>query len=342
MCLAGWFGLNPSAHAATTLSLDEYRERIKQATLAVDSLLYPDEEENGRTDAVRAEQAAEVIRFVRNQIASVEAVTWENRRFVPNNSWVYERLDAYEQGANLPAASRREILRSLAERLQSLNEQLAEAAAGNTSNDPEIAKRRLASVLQRPEYNEEKGRGSAFAELWRRFVEWFWSLFPKASPGYVPTNSRVTQIIVILIVLTMVAIALWKLLSLARRQKYPTGLFSREARTVLGERLRSNQRASDLFAEAEALARAGSLREAIRKGYIAFLCELGERRILALADHKTNRDYLEAVRSRHALLAEMQRLTAIFESHWYGDRPAPDTAWSDFRQSYDRALANNG
>ena len=42
----------------------------------------------------------------------------------------------------------------------------------------------------------------------------------------------------------------------------------------LGERVGADESAADLFCEAEALAREGNLRGAIRKGYIAVLCEL--------------------------------------------------------------------
>ncbi len=69
-----------------------------------------------------------------------------------------------------------------------------------------------------------------------------------------------------------------------------------EPRIVLGERLEPEQTSTDLLSEAEALARRGELRAAIRKAYIALLVELGDRKIISLAQHKTNRDYLNALR----------------------------------------------
>jgi hypothetical protein len=50
----------------------------------------------------------------------------------------------------------------------------------------------------------------------------------------------------------------------------------REARIVLGERLEPDQTAADLLAQAEA-GSSRQLRAAIRKAYIALLCELGDR-----------------------------------------------------------------
>jgi hypothetical protein len=80
------------------------------------------------------------------------------------------------------------------------------------------------------------------------------------------------------------------------------------------------------------------LRAAIRKGYIALLCELGDRKVLTLAQHKTNHDYLRAVREKRPLLKEMQRLTASFENHWYGFVPANPNDWTSFRSGYQQTL----
>jgi hypothetical protein len=181
--------------------------------------------------------------------------------------------------------------------------------------------------------------------LWKRFTEWLASLTPKRSPVAVtPGKSPLTQIVVLVVIALLIGIAVWKLLPLFKRTVFATGkIFDREPRTVLGERLRPNERAIDLLREAEALAGSGDIRRAIRKGYIAFLCELGERRILALAKHKTNRDYTEDIRTRSALAGEMKFLTAAYESHWYGDKPTAQTAWTDFRARYDKALlVDNG
>lgn len=328
-----------SVCAAEVLTLDEYQKRIGEVALALDSLLYPDEEE-GTTEEDRAGRTAEVIRYVRSEVAAVEAVTWESRRVAPDNTWVFERLDAYERSTNLAPEARREILRTLAERLQALNEQVAEASgATRVATDADETKRRLAGILQRPEYNKEAARGSALAELWRKFVAWLWSLMPDAPKGTLPSDSRLTQIIVVLLVAAMIGVALWRLLPLIKRQQFAArSLLERDERKVLGERLRPGQRAADLLAEAEAAAREGNLRAAIRKGYIAFLCELAERRVITLASHKTNRDYLEVVGTRPALSSAMRRLTATYESHWYGDRPTAANVWADFRTAYDQAL----
>jgi hypothetical protein len=106
----------------------------------------------------------------------------------------------------------------------------------------------------------------------------------------------------------------------------------------LGERLEPDATATDLLSEAEALARQGDLRAAIRKAYIALLVELGDRKLISLAHHKTNRDYLNSVRSIPDLHSQMRGLTDSFERHWYGFASATANDWQDFRAGYLAAL----
>jgi hypothetical protein len=84
------------------------------------------------------------------------------------------------------------------------------------------------------------------------------------------------------------------------------------------------------------------LRAAIRKAYIALLCELGDRKIISLAQYKTNRDYLHAVRDKGSLYTSMRKLTNMFELHWYGFRPAGETDWDEFRNGYRKIFRSDG
>jgi hypothetical protein len=61
---------------------------------------------------------------------------------------------------------------------------------------------------------------------------------------------------------------------------------SKQERVILGERISAEETAQILFAEAEHLARQGNLRGAIRKGYIALLCDLSDRKNHRLPDTK--------------------------------------------------------
>ncbi|HVF49620.1 MAG TPA: DUF4129 domain-containing protein, partial [Pyrinomonadaceae bacterium] len=173
--------------------------------------------------------------------------------------------------------------------------------------------------------------------------KWLYELIPQSEPlrpGTNPGLSRAAQVFTYGLCIVVLALLLWKYGGrLFRRAGTPRTRPRREARIVLGEELSPEQTASDLLSEAERLARAGDVRGAIRKGYIALLCELGDRRLLRLAQHKTNRDYLNALRrERAALYREMQPLTLNFERHWYGHVAANEEDWTDFRTRCRQAL----
>jgi len=229
------------------------------------------------------------------------------------------------------AASRLvERLRALQERVQELRTVTAKPG------DKDADKGRLAEILRRREYSQVKQTGGALDRLIDRILRWLAKLFPKTKPME-PGTSRlfgtIAQVVIIAACIGAIALLIWRYgprLFSGRRQKKQ----KREARIVLGERLEPDQSAADLPVQAEALAREGNLRAAIRKAYIALLCELGDRKIISLAQYKTNRDYLNAVRDKGSLYPSMRKLTNIFELHWYGFVPAGEAEWDEFRNGY--------
>ena len=334
-----FFALLSSAKEALAIPLSTYQERVRQATNALDALQFIEEDDEER----RAEVIAEGLKRVRSALPPAETVEWAGTSIKVDNAWLDEALRAYEKMAEYDP-QRDDALVRMAERLHALDEKLTELNAGKQSEAgrKEEDKARMAAILQRDEYRKETAEKSALARLWERFVKWLKSLFPQPKPlepGQARPISGIAQVIVVALALALIAFVLWKFLPrLLRRDGRGKRGAKRRARVVLGEHLSPDQTASDLLAEAEALARAGHLRAAIRKGYIALLCELGDRKILSLAQHKTNRDYLRAVEHQGALHSEMQQLTASFENHWYGFATATPEDWAAFRTRYDEAL----
>jgi hypothetical protein len=159
------------------------------------------------------------------------------------------------------------------------------------------------------------------------------------SPGSSNLFTLLTQIFVVLLAGGVLVYVLRFFLPMLVNRRGARRKQKKEARVVLGETLQPDQSASDLLGEAEQLARQGDLRGAIRKAYIALLVELGDRKVISLAQHKTNRDYLRAVRKVEPLYSSMKWLTDQFELHWYGFANASQDDWNAFRAAYHRALA---
>lgn len=323
--------VSAQARAAT---LAEYRARISEASDALNQLETP--------DYYTEDDVQSIVARITNLLPAKETVFHNGQAIEIDNAWVHEALSEYEKNLRSPSRSD-EIRRQTNERLQALGKRIDETQSATSASDKETEKARLAEILLRPEYKKGGAEESAIQRLWERFIRWLSGLFPKMKPIQPGTGralSGIAQIVVIALSVALIAFVIWKFLPrfLSNRGKKKT---KREARIVLGERLEPDQTAADLLEQAEALARNGDLRGAIRKAYIALLCELGDRKVISLAQHKTNRDYLMSVRHRSSLYQSMRGLTRSFELHWYGFVPPAANDWDEFRTGCRNAVTSD-
>ncbi len=317
-----------SVAAVRASTLDDYHARLRQVVSLFDDYQ--------RAESGHGQNVATLnLSFARQQLPSKETVDFRGQSIHVDNSWLDNDLKEFERANK--STERVAIVARIKERLQAIEQHVQELQTATVRpGDKDVEKGRLAEILRRPEYVPAAPQGNAMERLIDRLLRWLAKLFPKSKPIQ-PSNSRWVangaQIIVIGVCLGLIVLLIWKfgprLLS-GRRQKKK----KREARIVLGETLEPNQTAADLLAQAEVLAREGNLRAAIRKAYIGLLCELADRKVISLAQYKTNRDYLNSVRDKGSLYTSMRKLTNIFELHWYGFVPAGEAEWDEFRDGY--------
>jgi hypothetical protein len=324
--------------AVAAMPLSEYHKHVRQAVAALAAVAQSKETES---EAEYFARDVEAVRSVRTLLPPNEPVEWNGASFNVDNSWLNEELEKY---AAEKSAARYALLRRTTERLKAIEERLAELEkpAGEVSGSKEEESRKLGEILRRPEYAHQVKQQSAISRLLDDFLKWLQSWLPKPkpiSPGRAGVFSKIAQVFVIALALAVLAFVLKLFLPRMLRGRRAKKKEKTKARIVLGERLEPDQSALDLLSEAEALARRGELRAAIRKAYIALLVELGERKIISLAQHKTNRDYLRAVRAVGPLYGDVKQLTDSFERHWYGLSQATETDWLAFRSAYKQALS---
>jgi hypothetical protein len=337
------FTLLAAAGRVDGTTLANYRERVANAATALERLKLSYAEQDL---SLRQQSIAATVAQVRANLPAKEAVVSNGERVEVDNAWLQDALRDYEK-TDWADQRTAEALARIAERLRALEARLIEVETGKPADmaSKDDNKARLAEILRRPEFNQKADEGSALERLWIRFINWLVGLlqrlFPQAKPiqpGTAQALSNIAQILVVVVALAVIAFVAWKLLPGYLRDRPKKKAKKREARIVLGERLEPDQTAADLFAEAESLAHSGDLRAAIRKAYIALLCELGDRKLISLAQHKTNRDYLNAVRDKTHLYGSMRPLTVSFENHWYGFVPVGESDWHTFRHGYQQAL----
>lgn len=322
--------------AARAATVEDYDARLSRAIGFLEPF------ENNQKGHTANEPWPANLDFVRQQLPAKETIQFRGQPIVVDNSWL--ETDASEYASASKAAERGAAIARIAERLKAIQSALHElSAAATPAGDKDADKGRLAQILRRPEYQHTEPQTSALQQLIDRFLNWLRKLIPEPKPIQ-PGSSRwfsaAAQIVVIALCVAAIGFLIWRYgprLWSDRRQRKK----KREARIVLGERLEPDQTAADLLAQAEGLAREGNLRAAIRKAYIAVLCELGDRKIISLAQYKTNRDYLLAVRDKGSLYSSMRQLTNMFELHWYGFVPAGEADWDEFRNGYRKMFRSN-
>lgn len=321
---------------AGAITLAEYKHKINQAITALDTLSQTDEDENEDEFKNRLAQTIEAVRVALPERFSVE----ENGEVCQvDNSSLHKTLEDLK---SLTIEEQFNKINEVKESLQALDARIAERLAATSSGEAkDQAKSRLESILARPEYATGPRGSNALLRLIQDLMRWLQNLFPRprgVSPGRLDTLIFVVEIIIIGLAATVLLYAGFVLIRRFGRLRRPKARKRKEARIVLGERLEPEATSTDLLSQAEALVRHGDIRAAIRKAYIALLVELGDRKVISLAQHKTNRDYLNSVRSLPPLFSTMGGLTDIFERHWYGLEQATTDDWKDFRAGYLAAL----
>ena len=309
-------------------TLDDYNARLTRV-VAVFEGYQRDQSGHGQNASTSN------IDYVRQQLPGEESITFAGQTIRVNNSWLDSDLKEFEKSNN--ATDRIATATRIKERLQAIQQHVRELQVAATQpGDKDAEKGRLAEILRRPEYVPAPPQGNPIESLIDRILRWLSKLLPHPKPvsrGGSQAVANVVQVLIIGVCIGLIVLLIWRygprlLSGRAKRKK------KRETRIVLGETLDPDQTAADLMAQADGLARQGNLRAAIRKAYIALLCELADRKLISLAQYKTNRDYLNAVRDKGSLYTSMRKLTNIFEVHWYGLVPAGETDWDEFRNGY--------
>ncbi len=324
----------------------QYRESVKEAKILVQTLLYADKVELPAHDYLQERSA---LLQIRAALPPREKIEWRGAaNLETDNRWLVDKLDDFEKESK-DSAKRAAILTEIGERLEAIEQKLDETekstASDNRTKDED--KQKLSEILRREEYlKPEKEEESLFQRIWRKFKEWLAEKFPRPNlpapqqPKGFQTLSFVLQMLLYAAILGAIAFLIRRFAPFLAQKFKARERKLKSERVILGERLSENETAENLFDDAERLARMGDLRGAIRKGYVALLCNLSDRKLVRLSRHKTNRDYLRDVRSKNEIYQNMNGLTANFERHWYGAAAAEEKDWNEFKNGYERIIKN--
>lgn len=259
-----------------------------------------------------------------------------------DNTWLHEAVNNVVKDVDGDAEARHSMLSEISARLARLRQSVK---AAQTAEDQALQDQRakLDDILARAEYQPEEKRESLIARWIRRIKESIVRLLIKlfgGSSARAPQAGGLITILRALIFLVVIAALIFGAAKLARRfqaRKKPVAEET-ETREALGEEIAEDATAADLFAMASEMARQGEYRKAIRRAYIALLCDLDQRGKLRLGRSKTNRDYLDAMRLEQRIYPTFSLMTDAFERAWYGQERATEVDFQNFVTLYQEAM----
>lgn len=322
-------------------TLTQYRQKVQDAVESVGYLNYPEEY---LSDAENIVQQREILKEIRTKLPPIEKIELKDTNFEVNHDWLYEKLKQFE-AEPYRSNKRTPIINEVLARLSTLEFKIGELEkqelAKRTKDED---KRKLDDILRRPEYQKPVEKEETWLQRkWREFWEWLRS-FDRGSkqeeqaPEGSPILASGLLYTILAIAVGLILFLLYRFVPTILKQIREREKDDKNSRVILGETLSAEDSSSSIFKEAEDLARSGNLRGAIRKGYIALLCELSDKRIIGLARHKTNRDYLRDVKNKKDLHQNMNTLTNNFERNWYGLNRAEEKDWEEFKQTYQQTI----
>jgi hypothetical protein len=326
------------------ISLAQYRQKINQAKDSVEKLLYPEEY---LTEAQNIANQTNLIKEIRAALPENEKIELTGATFEVSHQWLFGKLKEFESEP-FRSAKRMTILNEIFARFSVLETKLDELEKQEKSTrSKDEDKQKLDEILKRQEFQKPKEKEDSWIlQKWDEFWRWVRSLFPDKSPIDPPDVSPEVQplsfglqIVVYALVIGLIAFLIYRFAPFFIKQIKNREKKDSKTRIILGETIGADEDSHNIFSDAEELARQGNLRGAIRKGYIALLCELSDRKIIGLARHKTNRDYLRDVKKRKEIYSEVNTLTGTFERNWYGFNQPDRQEWEEFRQTYKKTVS---
>jgi hypothetical protein len=319
-------------------SAQDYAERLRQAESATDQLIESE-------PPAPAEEIVAAMRAIKQSLPAHEEVELDGQPIRVNNAWLHEALDLVIKNVDGDDEQLRSMLVEIADRLYQLEQRVsAVQKQGTAPQAPQAGDRaRIERILARSEYVPAEKKESAIqrwlTKVRDKIVELLMRLFGgrrAPSGGFNAGTVSLFRVIIAIILLAAASLALGKMMRRwrLRREKEK----DEDMREVLGEELDDDVTANELLTRANELARQGDFRGAIRRAYIALLCDLEQRGKVRLHRAKTNRDYLDELKPERSLYPTFSVMTGAFEHVWYGHELATESEFNDFITLYQETV----
>ena len=215
-----------------------------------------------------------------------------------------------------------------------------------SGNAPSILdpKKQAEEILENPLYRVRETRqretwvGESMETFFRRIQEWFENLFKRpereAQGPNLSLPSGLTNLVWLIIVVTVVAFVIWAIMKIALPQR-------QNKRTSAGGLLEDGEpdrTADEWLGQADELAAKGEYRRAVRALYLALLMKADDHGIARFLRHETNWEHLARIEGSTRVPRDLdfRGVTQRFDLVWYGSIVDGRSDYDWFREQYTR------
>ena len=269
---------------------------------------YLTELENWQAAAARLREHPEKAAALRQTLPRAWSVSFEGQQVEVPNGWLAAALETIERNQSEAEVTGQRI----GARLQAMR---AEAAllAQPSGTEPQIARSRLAAILERREF-QSIHQPTWLERLPQRIGRWLTEVLEPLL-GRFRMQPKVTRWLLWVVVVGLVLVSLaWLARFLLRR---PPG-----ASLKLREPAPPPSTWQALARQALAGAKGENYRDAIRLAYWAGVYRLEEAGVWQVDQARTHREYLRLLPEGHPQSGSLSALTVQFERIWYGGQVA--------------------
>jgi hypothetical protein len=319
--------------AGAPITFSGYATRIERAEAAIGELVETD---------MPADRLLERLSAIKRLLPRQQEVQFDGQVVRVDNSWLHIAIDGVAKRPGDEIEGRRSTLTEISERLSALKERIRQSQQVANAADQRA---QLDRILARPEYRMDKEQESLIKRFLDRLLEQMLHLlrrlsFSRGGEPDLPNAGLLSGFRILLVIIVFVASAIGAIYLSERLRRKRRQKEAKDVREILGEEIAGDVTSGDLLAAAAELARQGDYRTAVRRVYIALLLDLERRGKLPLHPSKTNRDYLNAMRSEGKIYPTFSMMTRAFEMIWYGQRGATKEDFNGFVSRYEETRGN--
>src|SRR5690606_19238394 len=226
------------AAAASAATLDDYRQRLRAASVQISEL-------GGIQFGENDELVDTKIKAVLETLPASEKVEWNGGSLATDNGWLTTRLSEFRAATDI--SERNRILAAANERIASIAAGLEDLEKHTAAGTKDADKQKLGQILERPEYQKlPPPQKNKLAQWLEEFLNWLARMMPRSNvtpsaPGELASLTMVLQIVLYAIAFGLVGFLIYKFAPVIFPKLRRKSGGKKKDRVILGEKIKDRK-----------------------------------------------------------------------------------------------------